>query len=98
MLYYLWFLIRYVNRFLSEKQVCNLEMDWVLLCLSRELKKLLYLWNKKQNLRKYKIFRINIKYFRSSCRGSAETSLTSIREDAGSIPGLTQWVKDPALP
>ena len=33
----------------------------------------------------------------SSLHGSAVTNLTSIREDLDLIPGLDQWVKDPAL-
>ena len=36
------------------------------------------------------------KKFRSFYCGSALMNLASIHEDAGSVPGLTQWVKDPS--
>ena len=36
--------------------------------------------------------------FWSTHRGSVEMNLTSIHEDAGSIPGLAQWVKHLVLP
>ena len=49
-------------------------------------------WNEKVNKE------IEIIIIRSSHSGTVEMNLTRNREVEGSTPGLTQWVKDPALP
>ena len=38
------------------------------------------------------------KIFRSSHHGAVEMNPTRNHQVVGSIPGLAQWVKDPALP
>ena len=41
---------------------------------------------------------LSLKMFRSSCCVSVVMNPNDIHEDAGSIPGLAQWVKRLALP
>ena len=74
----------------SSEKFTNLLQLWILLPikeLSMYLKCLLRLciaWIK------------NSQDWSSHC-GSAETNLTSVHENAGSVPGLAWWVKDLAL-
>ena len=59
---------------------------------------LLYSRNKHNTVSQQCFNKINFKkLLRSSSRGSVITNPTGTHEDAGLIPGLAQWVKDPEL-
>ena len=69
-------------------------------CINRESQHINanYMKIKEKPIVKNTITEVKNSLERSSHCGSVVTNPTSIHEDLDSIPGLVQWVKDPASP
>ena len=80
-----WYRAKYICMYLTKIFICNLS--YFLLALIINIGCL------QANIRK-KI--LNSSKW-SSCCGAGEMNTISIHEDVGSIPGLTQWARDPSL-
>ena len=46
----------------------------------------------------YENMEVKALHSRNSHCSSVVTNLTGVREDAGSVPGPAQWIKDPVWP
>ena len=78
----------------QKRKICHLQQyGWIL----EDVTPCEMSGGQKPHARTYYMWNLKSKTNRSSSHGAAETNPTRNNEGSHLIPGLTQWVKDPAL-